>query len=174
MRSGTKMTIGKRLFLLILAASIGLVGLAGVGYYQIGKVFNNANEVNVNSLPSILILNQARQAFNSMRIQVSTHVLSFDAVKKAEMESNIKSYRENIESSLKQYEALISDATDKGMLEADHAALNEFYPRMEAVLALSRENRLEEARDYYMSNGPFAQKINSALTAHGTYNIAIA
>ena len=56
------MTIAQRLYILVLAAVLGLVGLSGLGYFQIGKVYTAANYANVNTVPSMLVLNNAEAA----------------------------------------------------------------------------------------------------------------
>jgi methyl-accepting chemotaxis protein len=80
------MSVAKRMYLLILSAVMGIVLLAGMSLFEMNKVFTSANFANENSVPSLVVLNDALKSFSQARIRVYRHVLNNDAAKMAEIE----------------------------------------------------------------------------------------
>ena len=62
------MTIAQRLYGLIFVAVLGLVLLAAAGMYQMDKVYTATNFTNVNTVPSILTLDEAARPINLLRV----------------------------------------------------------------------------------------------------------
>jgi methyl-accepting chemotaxis protein len=165
------MTVAKRLYLLIFSAAIGLVVLAGLGYYQIDKVFESANYGNANTVPSLTVLNNAMKSFSQVRVRLYRHVLNTDASKMDEIESKIKEAQDATAEAFKKYEPLISDDKDRQLLEANKALFAEYNQAIVPVLRLSRDNRTEQARDLMtVKAAPIAEKLNSAIEELIDYN----
>src|SRR5476649_1649136 len=77
------MTIAQRLYLLIFTAIVGLASLAGLGLLQIEKVFTVTNFTNVNTVPSLLALDEAFIPAAVLRVQVWQYLALSDAEKKS-------------------------------------------------------------------------------------------
>jgi methyl-accepting chemotaxis protein len=60
------LTVGQRLFLLILVAMLGLAATAAVSLRQIENVYRAARYAQVNTVPSIILLDDAQTAFNGI------------------------------------------------------------------------------------------------------------
>jgi methyl-accepting chemotaxis protein len=174
------MTIAQRLYLLITAAALGLIALAGINLYQMGKVYEAANFANVNVVPSLVELDEAAQDFGRLRVRVYRHVLNTDAAKMSEIEAKIKEAQTNLEKALKGYEfdgcggkSCIADEKDKALLEADKAAYATYLPGMELALEASRKLDNNKALELLTKNGPIAEELNADLTAHIKYNVDV-
>ena len=165
------MTISQRLMLLVGAAITSLLALTGINYQQMNRVFDAANYANVNVVPSIALLNDAAMNFGRERIQLFRHALALDAKEKEEAEKTILESRAKIDKALRDYEAFISNAEDKSMLEAERKAMAEYDKVADKVLELSRANRLDEVRVTLTQQvGPLAVSFNSQLEKHILYN----
>ncbi len=171
------MTVAQRLYLLIFSAALGLIGLSGLAYVQIGKVYEAANYGNVNTVPSLMVLNNVMKSFGQLRVRVYRHVLNSDAAKMAEIEVVIKEASEATLDAFKKYEmggcgnaSCISDDKDRQLLQENRRLLNEYLQSIEPALALSRQNKLEQAREILVMNASFAEKLNSAIDAQIAYN----
>lgn len=58
-----KLTVGKNMALLVLAALLGLALLTGLEQYLMERVYDGANFGNVNAVPSLKVLGDLRRAF---------------------------------------------------------------------------------------------------------------
>ena len=165
------MTLKQRLILLICSAALGLIVLAGLSAYQIERVFKITNYSNVNSLPSVQVLQEAYVPLASMRAQVWQHITLEDKGRMAEVESRINANMAKLEESLKRYEGLVSDEKDRQLLREDRDSLEAYRQVREQSMALSRENRMAQARDYLLANQAVFNRINDAFIAHIQYNL---
>ena len=80
-----KLTVAKRMALLVGAALIGIAILAGIGQYQMKQVFEAANYGNVNTTPSLFLLDDIQRNFLSTRLEVNRHVINIDDKAMAEI-----------------------------------------------------------------------------------------
>ncbi|MEI7842606.1 MAG: methyl-accepting chemotaxis protein, partial [Gallionellaceae bacterium] len=165
------MTIAQRLYLLISAAAVGLIALAGINLYQMGKVYESANFANINTVPALVALDEAAQEFGRVRVRVYRHVLNTDAAKWPEIEVKIKEAQAGFEKAMKEYEATIADPKDKELFMADKVAYAAYIPGVEQALEVSRKNENVKALELLNKNAPIAESLNSALTDHIKYNV---
>ncbi|MGK5030207.1 methyl-accepting chemotaxis protein [Janthinobacterium sp. MDT1-19] len=165
------MTIAQRLYALILSAVLGLAALAGVGIYETDRVYTAASYATVNTVPSLLTLNQAFVPFTQMRTAVWQHVASKDAAMRDKLEAGIKEARAAVEQALDKYEKEnLSDEQDKALLATDRAVLLRYDAVRDKVLALSKAGELDAARDLLMQNQPIIKELVDALAAHHRHN----
>ena len=165
------MTIAKRLYALILSVVLGLAALTGLGIYEMDRVYTAANYATVNSVPSLLTLNQAFVPFTQMRTAVWQHMASKDAAQRDALEAGIRAARAAVGKALDKYEQEnLSDEQDKALLATDRAVLLRYDAMREKVLALSKAGELDAARDLLMQNQPIIKELVDALAAHHRYN----
>lgn len=167
------MTVAQRLYLLVFVAVLGLAGLAGLGYYQIERVYTSANFGNVNTVPSLYVLDDLRKHMLRARIAVNRHVLNKDASKMAEIESALKVEREATLQAMKNYEPMIADDKDRQMLEQDRALYQQFDAAIDPIIEESRLNHTEKARDLTAATISTAEKLAGAINDHFEYNMAL-
>jgi methyl-accepting chemotaxis protein len=169
------MTIAKRLYALILSVVLGLAALAGFGIYQMDRVYTAASYATVNTVPSLLSLNQAFVPFAQMRTAVWQHMAGKDAATRSKLEAGINEARAAVGKALDQYEKEnISDEQDKALLATDRAMLARYDTLRDKVLVLSKAGELDAARDLLMQNQPIIKQLIDALAAHHRYNESLA
>ncbi|MDD5249758.1 MAG: methyl-accepting chemotaxis protein [Rhodocyclaceae bacterium] len=165
------MTVTKKMLLLVLSALVGIVILAGVSMYQMGKVYESANYGNVNTVPSLIVINKALVEFAGLRVRVYRHILNTDPAKIADIDRMVAESRAGVEGALKDYELMVSNEKDKKMLADDKAAYTEYAAGMDQVLVLSRARKVDQARDLTATLLNHAQQLNSVLHDHIQYNV---
>lgn len=164
------MTVTKKMIFLVLSAAFGIILLAILGLTQMNRVYQSANYGNINTVPSVLTLDQAFSPMAAMRTQLWQHIAASDDKIMATIEERIIANRKKIDEALKAYEGLISDDKDKSLLAADRAALNDFDQLKEKVYVLSRANKMAEARDLVMTNQALMARLWDSFEDHRQYN----
>ncbi|WAF83409.1 methyl-accepting chemotaxis protein [Metapseudomonas otitidis] len=169
------MTISKKMILLVMSALLGILLLSGVSYQQMTQVYTVANFGNENSVPSIVALNKVRNAVNTQIQLVYTHILSTDDKTMADIDTAIKTNRNDVQAAIEDYAKLLADDQDRQLLDADRKMIADLGQGTEAVLVLSRGNRNEEARDAMISlTKKVIEPLRDQLTKHRDYNVKMA
>jgi len=168
------LSVGKRLASVIMVALGGLAVVSALALMQLVRVYDAANFANVNVVPSLRALDEASDAMGRLRVLVYQHILTTDAALMEKREQESGAARAAIEASFKKYEPLITDEKDRTLLAAERSRLAEYEAVRFKVVALSRENRNEEASKLAQSE-LFAAgvKLNAALTEHREYNVEL-
>ena len=166
-----KLTVAKRIGLLVGAALAGIALLTGLAYQTMHQVYEAADFGNENSVPALIILGKANSAVDDMRLYAAKHLLAVDAARMSEMDAHFKAAREELDKAFKEYEPTIADDKDKQMLADDRARATEYLAANEQVLALSRLNKKDQANDLYDKNSGIGNKLADALDAHIAYNV---
>ncbi|WP_445372204.1 methyl-accepting chemotaxis protein [Methylomonas sp. HW2-6] len=164
------MTVTQRLLILIGSAVLGLAGLAGFNYVQIDRVYTATNFNTVNTLPSVLLLNDIVGEISGVRAHVWQHLTETDDSAMQSVEREIETRRRNIDKLLKDYEPMLADDEDKRLLQDDIARLAEYDKLTAKVRDLSRQNKNAEARDLMMANQATVDTMLSAFKSHSEYN----
>ena len=177
------MTIAQRLYLLIFSAALGLVCMAGLGYYKLESVYNTTNLGNTNVVPSLKVLDDLRKNFLLVRFELTKHVLNPEISKKAAIETALKANREGVDAAIKQYlatdgcmgAACVADDKDKAYLVEVEKLWSEYNRVIDSVFVESRkgESGLALAREILNENAPLADKIGEAITNDASYNLEI-
>jgi len=164
------MTVKTRMTLLLLVALIGMVGLSFMSQYQSAKVYESASYGTVNSVPSLLALDDAFSELALLRTRVWQHMAETDPVRKEKLATQMTDNLQKIDVALKRYETMLSDDKDRSLLAADRASLAEYDGLRVKVLALSNARKAVEARDLLMANQTVLAKVWDDFTAHRQYN----
>jgi methyl-accepting chemotaxis protein len=168
------MSIAKRLSILLITALGGLVLIATIGVYQIRAVYDSANYANVNVLPSLLLLDNSVVDFWALRVLINRHMRAATPEKKAEIEKLMKDKQADLEEQLHKYEGYLADDKDKALLQAERAALAEYDPIRDQVIALSRAGKIDEVNQVLETNRKILDKGSNALDEHRQYNVKLA
>jgi len=169
------MTIAQRMYALIFSAFIGLACLAGIGIFQINRVFTAANYANVNVVPSLIALNEVSVAFGSSRAKLWKFIALKDSSEKDKSIEEIKALRNKINEQINLYEKeYLADEKDRGMLKDDKEFLEAYYSVADKTIALANAGKIDEARDLLLTSTAVANKTLAALKVHDDYNIVIA
>ena len=175
MKNLSNIKISGKLYALILLAILVMVGTAGIGQYQMGRVFESANYATVNTVPSFNALNKAFVSFQKLRIALLDHVLENEDEKLVALDREIQEQRQTISKVLAYYQdKLISDPDDQRYLNEVSTAFNTYYGGMEVTLLLSRQHKDDEAKINFERNSVHASNVDAALQRHLDFNSDLA
>jgi methyl-accepting chemotaxis protein len=167
------MSIGKKITGLVLSALAGILVLFAVSEYQLGRVYDAANYGNTNTVPSLIVLQDALIPLAVIRVDVWKHIDHPEAAGKEKLDEQINEQRRYLDDVFKKYEPLISDDRDRVLLEADRAALADYDVVRDKALALSRQNKIAEAREVAIGNQVVVNKLWDGLIRHRNHNVAL-
>jgi methyl-accepting chemotaxis protein len=165
------MTVAQRLYLLIGAAVLGLLALAGVTQYQTAQVFTAANYANVNTVPSIVVLDDAVRNVLNLRLSIVKHAFSTNAAEMDVIEKDIKLYRSNAEAALTKYEGIVSDDRDRQLLVTETGLLRDYDALIEPLLVESRSNNRDAVITAMNAVAVIGMKLSDAVDEHMKYNV---
>ncbi len=175
------MTVAQRLYLLIAIALIGILSLAGLSYQKMNKIYESANYANINTVPSLVLMDDLRKNYLRVRIQMNRHILNTDSSKMLEIENTLKNNRQNVFENVKKYLtngcnniSCASDDKDKGYIEEVGKNFEKFDAMLEPILMESRANHTEKARDMMAVTIDLSEKIAGIINDDFDYNVQLA
>lgn len=169
------MKIASKLLLMTVVASVSVFVLAIAGLTGMRKIADGLDNLNTNSIPSIVSLDSVGRDFLRLRIRMLNHMMTDDVEREKKLEADMDKFAANVSKELDHYDTqLLADAKDKEFLEADRAELKAYAELREKGLALSKEHRKTDAQQLFIEKGDIAVKATEALTAHAQYNVELA
>ncbi|KHG34340.1 methyl-accepting chemotaxis protein [Sulfurospirillum sp. MES] len=167
------MTIGKQLTGILAVAILGTCTIFGIALQKMEHVYDETNYANVNSIPSIDLLNDTIQNGYRLRLNLWEHITHDAPEEKVKRDEAIQKVRQSIEASFKTYETMVSDEKDKEHLAKDRVMLGKALEIIANVSKLSKENKTVEAAALLNKSRPTLLDFTKALDAHIKYNIEV-
>lgn len=169
------MTIAKKMGLLVLSALLGILVLAGSAHYQLSRVYDVGNFVNTNIVPSLEAMGDISTTFGNLRAQVWQHVALTDRAAMAELDLKITGTRQKLDEALAKYEKEnVADEKERSLLASIRTSLKDYYTLTDKGLALSRNDRSDQARDFLLANQVAIAKVSETLAELRDYNAMLA
>ena len=168
------MSISRQLLVMLAVAILATFTIFGISFAKMNTVFEETNYSNVNSLPSILALNEAMQSAFSLRLSIWEHISQSEVKEWERVEKNIEKAKIALKDSMKQYEPLISDEKDKELFVKDNEAIEQYYVLLGKLISLSRENKQSEINAMVGANKPIIQNLTHVFAEHMKYNFDLA
>lgn len=170
------MTIIKRLLITLTVALLALIAVGSYGILQQSQANERFDYLKANTFPSIKDLDDAKDAYYSIRAGSLRYSLFTDSAKRGELESAIADNEKKFDQAMAIYEKdLISDDTDRKMLGVDRADMAAFRAVRLKYIELARANNMDGARAALA--GEFAttgDALIKDLTDHIGYNYKLA
>jgi len=165
------MTVAQRLYLLTIAALVGLAGITGLGLVQMERVYNATNFTNINVVPSLLALDRAFNAVDRLQGQ-SWHYFGLlqQPREREALEQRMEVQHGIAVAALDQYEReYIADAHDRELLAGVRSALAAYDSVREQALLLARNGQAEQARGI-LDQTDVRVELGAAFERHRLYN----
>ncbi len=170
------MTITKRLMLTIALALIAMIAVGIQGLWQQKKANERFDYLKINTFPSIHDLDEGKEALADIRLTLARSVALTDPAAKAAQQAQMSELDKRFDATMDKYEKdLISDDTDRKMLQADRDAMKTYRQQREKYLQLVQANDAAGADKLMlgdMSNE--AKTLNQLLLDHIEYNYKLA
>ncbi|MBS0345360.1 MAG: methyl-accepting chemotaxis protein [Proteobacteria bacterium] len=170
------MKLTQRLILTLGVALFALILVGGLGIWQLRQASARFDYVQANTFPSLQTLLEARSKLTASRLGTYQLALAVDAAHRSEIAKEIHEADSQLDLTLQKYEReLISDDTDKQLLEADKRAIADYRQIREAYFAKVDANDLEAVRNFLrVSMREKASAAGNALSKHEQYNYQLA
>jgi methyl-accepting chemotaxis protein len=176
------MTVAQRLYLLIGTAIAGLVLIAGLGLYQMGKVFDAANYGNVNTVPSYQALLRISRTFADLRMLAMAYQAATDVTEKQNIGKELMATRGHLIDALEKYSvtacmggSCLSDDHEKALFDEVKLQFAAYDNAGRASIELFGANKIAEMMALVKSEvNPAAQRLNDAISVEVDYNAELA
>ncbi len=165
------MTVFNKMLVLVLSALCGILLLAGVAQYQMGKVFFAANYGTVNTVPSLKLIYVVQENLLLTRVSLGNLLLTKDVNKMRDTEALIRTYRADGEQALKDYSGLVSNDKDGKMLDEEKRLFESYFNAVQGVVDAENANKVDDAVRLREQLIPLAVAATKALADHIEYNI---
>ncbi|MCG2577955.1 methyl-accepting chemotaxis protein [Dechloromonas sp. XY25] len=154
---------------------LGILVLAGSAHYQLSRVYDVGNFVNTNIVPSLEAMGEISTTFGNLRAQVWQHVALTDRAAMAELDQKINASRQKLDEGLTKYEKEnIADDKERSIIASIRSSLRDYYTLTDKGLALSRNDRSDQARDFLLANQVMIAKVSETLGELRDYNAVLA
>ncbi len=170
------MSIRKKIMVLLGLALLTLVTVGGIGLWQLHGAQARFQYVEDNVYPSLKLLQTAECDVFDLRIMIHKHLIDGDPEQKQEDEKRIDELHQDFLGKIALYEKdMISDTTDRAMLEADKADMAEYWVAAKGFMEKSRAGEVAgaainlERGTVYLAG----KKIRKQLQDHIEYNYAL-
>jgi methyl-accepting chemotaxis protein len=153
----TKITIVVS-FLLLAMSAMGALAIK-----QMYTINGATSDIVTSWLPSVRALGEVRAATISYRSVVRGHLLATDAADTKVQDDTLVRYAEMLDKARKSYEPMISSPEERAMYSEFSKLWSEYIVALQPVLALSRKNARDEARDMNVKVNLIGFKADDAL-----------
>jgi methyl-accepting chemotaxis protein len=168
------MSIGKQLVSMFIIAILGIIAVLSISMSKMNAVYDEVNEANVNSLPSVLIMNGIMEDYYYLRVYAFEFLSANDKKSMEESALMIQNTRKKLEKKIASYKKYLSNPQDEKLFEKDKDILKRYNDLLDQFLALSRANKKEQARTLAFAKRPFLASVGETLRAHMDYNRQLA
>jgi len=142
------MKISAKLYLLLAFGLFGLLLNAGITFSQFSNIHKSMDNITLNSMPSITQITDIHYKLANIRRAVLKHLLAKSSEQKTVQRQEIEANQAAIAKGIENYrKTLISDDQDRANIDATVTSIDKFYAALPALLALSNQEKLDEARD---------------------------
>ena len=170
-----KLTIAKKMIFLISIAVIGMITMGVMGNFQMRKSFDSANYSNLNSIPSLIALDEIRKHSLRLRININKHVLNSDPKEMAAAEEKLAEHHKKLVENIDKYiEHYVSNDKDKELISALKTSADEMLAIYPHIIELSRSNKQEQARDLVNKNQEIFERVADATNRSFDFNVEMA
>lgn len=170
-----KLTIARKLYLLITLVVVGLLFLMVAGIQKMNRIHTEASYAAVNVVPSLLVIAQTNQGMTSVRTSTWKYLALGETGDKAAVIKAIEDAKLKARDGIKKYkDSFISDEKDRELLNSEGEAFEKFLDLQEKTISLANSGQWDEARKLMSSNQPLVDKLNASLEAHRQHNEKLA
>ncbi|MBB5018218.1 hypothetical protein HNQ59_001503 [Chitinivorax tropicus] len=176
-------SITARMMLLTITAVIGLLAITMVGRYEMEEIYDDANNGNINAIPSLILLADLNQYFLRLEQQTLRRIHASDNQEISQTESKIGEYRQQVQATILKYETdgclgtdCIADNKDRSYLLQEKDLWVRYTTQLDLLLEELRKRT--DSEDKIQSAQAKLNQISSQMltevAAHRQYNVEIA
>ncbi|PZP32100.1 MAG: methyl-accepting chemotaxis protein [Roseateles depolymerans] len=160
--------VGIRLALAFAVLLVLMLAMAAIGVFQAKAINYYAEYYPENILPSLRAIREIDGFLSDGRRLETQHLLVEDAQERRSLEDRIAQVREAASKRLKDYEALVSDDDDRGLMTTTGQQVKAYFGAQDEVLAASRQGLADPAQATKARNLSMGQARQVFTEARGT------
>ncbi|HEX5337883.1 MAG TPA: MCP four helix bundle domain-containing protein, partial [Gallionella sp.] len=141
-----KITVAKKMMLLISTAILGLFAVSGVGVYQLEKTYTATSYASANSVPSYQLMVEMLGHLSNLRSWQWRHLSIDDEASMRDLEKKIDAESAKLDESIKKYltdgcagVSCLADDHEKALFDDIKARLAEYNATRLPVMELSKQ-----------------------------------
>ncbi|WP_160690801.1 methyl-accepting chemotaxis protein [Clostridium sp. C2-6-12] len=171
MRWLNNLKVGRKLFLLITCAMIGLFAVSGTGYYSLLSS-NRGMEIMYNErLMSSEWLNEARIDAKTIIADIYKLMVTTDKNENVTLKNEIDKSANEFNEYMNKYKSLKLDSFETSKIKEIEDNLSKYREGRKIVISLAEENKNQEAYEYYQKNvDAYVQAFMKGLVELGEHN----
>ena len=163
--------IKTKLFLLAIFMLTGMAALAFVSLSYMDRINKGTTEISEIWLPSVIASEELNTLTSDFRREEYKHIVAQDQQTMQSAETKMEDRSKRIEETFAQYtSSLITDETDRKMIQDAQSEWNEYLENHERMLALSRENKTDEAMEIVLNTITLYDDVSDLLLDVVEYN----
>lgn len=154
-----------KLFMLAGFMLAGLVVMGIVSLLYMSRINEGTTVVSANWMPSVIASEELNTLTSDYRIQEYKHIVAQDAKTMQEAEGEMERIGREIDEMFNTYFAdLITNDTDRKLMQNAQNAWNKYLEQHDHMITLSRENKTDQAMEAIMNNAElFTEASNTFL-----------
>lgn len=168
------MSISRQLLVMLAVAILATFTIFGISFIKMEQVYTETNYSNVNTLPSVFVLDESMQIAYRLRLAIWQHISQSEMTQKDKVEANIQTLNKSLNDALKSYEALISDDQDKEFLAKDYKAVEAYFTMLNQLIIFSRAQKQTELMELIANNKDVISNFTQVFEEHMKYNFELA
>lgn len=137
--------VKQKMMCIIIPVVVLLVALGIVSILFLQQVNSASTEISQNSLPSVIVAEEINTNSSDFRIAEYKHVLATDAAAMQTHEATMDALNAELSSLFAQYTGIITNDTDKAMIETIQSRWQEYLAINQSVIEVSSANNQQEA-----------------------------
>ncbi|XAW89859.1 methyl-accepting chemotaxis protein [Vibrio sp. CDRSL-10 TSBA] len=142
---------------------IALIGLVWLSITEMGTINSQSTIISTNWLPSVQLVERVNTQTSDLRNRESVHIISTNATQIASATQAIEDSKAEIQKTLSEYEQLVSSDEEKRLLQEFKQKYNDYLVIQRNLLALSEQNKNEEAKALYLGQSRDAYRAYSEV-----------
>ena len=167
------MTVAHRLYSLLAGACVALALIAALSYAQMGHVYTAATYAQVNTVPSLKVLDELRGNFGLARADIYHDLSLPPGAPRSAVEADLGNRARKIDQSLKDYESEISDDQDRALLQKERSTWKTYWSLAQQLIADLQSGQLDQARSLADTNAANAVTLQHTIEEHVAYNMQL-
>lgn len=163
--------IKTKLFLLVVFMLIGMVALGFVSLSYMKRINEGSTDISDIWLPSVIASEELNTLTSDFRREEYKHIVAQDQQTMQDAETKMEDRSKRIEETFNTYMAsLITDETDRQMIQNAQNEWNEYLTNHDELIALSRENKTDEAMEIVLGTISLYDDVSDLLLDVVEYN----
>jgi methyl-accepting chemotaxis protein len=163
-------TVKVKMSVLVIAALLGIVALAGVSRYQIGRVYDAASYGTLNSVPGFLALDHAAAGVFDEEREIGAIASGANDAELSKHQQAITAAEQSMDAAFKEYDSTVDNEKDRGMANANRANAKQVSAAVARFIAARQQKKADEAHAALTDAEAAVQTLMDGLQAHRLYN----